>query len=242
LKIAFLSDIHSNYPALCRALEKGRKLGASRFIIAGDVVGAGPHPVEVIRHLKGQRIPAIRGNVDRKVLQAGSRRRELKEKLQDRKNGHLAWTAMQLGKAEREWLENLPPELVIASEAGEILVVHGSPQGDTDYIYPSITRAGLLSKLEGRNPAVLVCGHSHVPFSRSVAGVRILNCGSVGRPVDGDPRGTFGILEIGDGDNIRAKIIRFAYPVEHVAGDLESRRVPGAKPDEYRVGIKKKGA
>lgn len=242
MKIAFLSDIHANFPALCRVLEKAKKLGASRVVVAGDVVGAGPHPVEVIRHLKEHQIPAIMGNVDRKVLQAGSRERELKEQLRDRKNGHLAWTAMQLGKAERAWLEGLPPELSIDSEAGEILVVHGSPQGDTDYIYPSITRAGLLSKLQGRRPAVLVCGHSHVPFSRSVAGVRILNCGSVGRPVDGDPRGSFGMVEIGEGDRILARIIRFAYPVEHITGDLESRRVPGAKPDEYRIGIKKKGA
>jgi putative phosphoesterase len=241
LKVVFLSDIHSNFPALCRALEKAQRLGASRIVVAGDVVGAGPHPVEVIRRLMQQEIPAIAGNVDRKVLQAGGRHRDLKEQLRDRKNGHLAWTALQLGKAEREWLEALPPELTVEVGGAEVLVVHGSPQGDTDYIYPSITRQALLSKLEGRRPAVLVCGHSHVPFRRTVAGVRVLNCGSVGRPVDGDPRGTFGMVDSSEG-GIRTRIVRFAYPVDHVTMDLESRRVPGAKPDEYRAGIKKKGA
>ena len=228
-RVAFLSDVHANFTALAAALASAGRHGCGRAVVAGDVVGGGPHPVEVIRLLSRRRVPAITGNLDRKVLAVGDDAVRLGElAARGRKRAVHAWTALQLGRSERAWLAALPAELELELAGHRVLVVHGSPLGDEDYIFPSITRPALEAKLAGRRPEVLVCGHSHVPFTRMVGGVRVVNCGSVGRPIDGDPRGSFAIVDCRSGEAPRARIVRFAFAAEQVERDLASRGVPPA--------------
>ena len=59
--IAFISDIHANFTALVAAIARAHRSGAERILMAGDVVGGGPHPVEVIRLLKSEGIAGVRG-------------------------------------------------------------------------------------------------------------------------------------------------------------------------------------
>lgn len=230
-RVALLSDVHANFTALVAALASAERRGCKRVVVAGDVVGGGPHPVEVIRLLARRRIPAVSGNLDRKVLEVGEDAGRLEElAARGRKRAIHAWTALQLGAAERSWLAALPAELEIECAGQQILVVHGSPLGDEDYVFASITAPALRAKLAGCRPAALVCGHSHVPFTRTVAGVRVVNCGSVGRPVDGDPRGSYAILDWRADSAPRARIIRFAYATGQVERDLAARGVPQAAP------------
>jgi predicted phosphodiesterase len=100
-----------------------------------------------------------------------------------------------------------------------LLLVHGSPLGDTDYVYPSLTARALAAKLGAARPDVLACGHSHIPFTRRIAGVRVVNAGSVGRPVDGDPRGSYALVELDRGALARARIVRFPYSGDGPAAD-----------------------
>lgn len=241
MRVAFLSDIHANHPALCAALALARRLGAERVVVAGDIVGSGPHPVEVVRLLSQRAIAAVSGNVERKLLSLDHGRHALEGMLERKKLGHLAWTALRLAAAERAWLAALPPELDLELGGAAVLVVHGAPGDDSDYIFPSITAAGLRARLGERRADTLVCGHSHIPFTRRVAGVRVINCGSVGRPVDGDPRGSFAIADFSSTGAARCSIARFSYPVEDVMRDVAARGVPGAVAEEYRQGIKRKG-
>jgi putative phosphoesterase len=245
MKIAFLSDIHANLPALLAALEVADRARAERVVVAGDVVGDGPHPVEVIAQLLQRPVAAIRGNVDRKVLGLGTKRGKLEKRLErgGKQRRNRAWTALQLLDApeERAWLAELPAECSLDLEGRSVLVVHGSPLGDTDYLYPSLTPLGLRAKLEGREeerPSLLVSGHSHIPFVRAVDGVVVVNCGSVGRPADGDRRGSLALVEVEPGSGARAEIVRFPYPVDQVAEAIEARGVPGVSADEYRRGVK----
>jgi putative phosphoesterase len=241
VKVAFLSDVHANFPALCAALETAQRLGAASVVVAGDLVGSGPHPVEVVRLLMQRGVRAVRGNVERKVLALSSSGRKLKGRLDKRRTGHLAWTAMQLGDAELEWLAALPERLDLTLGGTAVRVVHGSARSDGEYIYPSVT-ARVLPLLAGDpRPLLLVCGHSHIPFTRRVAGIRVINCGSVGRPVDGDPRGSLALVDLDAASSTRATLVRFAYPVAETMRDLAARGVPGAVPEELELGIKRKG-
>ena len=240
MRVVCLSDVHANHPALCAALAEARRLGAERVVVAGDVVGSGPHPVEVVRLLSQREVTAVAGNVERKVLALGERRDALEELLPKKKLGHLAWTALALGRAERAFLAALPAEAWLELEGRTVQVVHGSPASDEDYIFPSVTAAALAAMLGARRPDVLVCGHSHIPFTRLVDGVRVVNCGSVGRPVDGDPRGSFAVLDVAPGV-VSCRIVRFAYAVDDLVKDLEDRAVPGALGQEYRGGVKRRG-
>jgi putative phosphoesterase len=242
MRIAFFSDIHGNLAALDTAFRAARQHGASRVVVAGDLVGDGPCPAEVVRRLMQTRVACIRGNVDRRVLDLAARPGRLRKVLKGKKSParrNEAWTASQLAPDELEWLAALPAELELDVEGRRVRVVHGSPVADTDYIYPSITPEALHAKLDDDRPDVLVCGHSHVPFTARVAEVRVVNCGSVGRPADGDPRGSFALVDFSDPTRVASAIVRFAYPVRQTTAALVARDVPGTDADEYERGIKR---
>lgn len=244
-RIAFVSDVHGNALALREAIRMAEQAGAGRVLMAGDAVGDGPQPVEVIRMLREHHIESIRGNVDRKVVRLSRKKRKKLAKLLEGKNGdtkNRAWTALQLkdAKEERAWLDERPEQFRLELGGQEVLVVHGSPRGDTDYLLPSLTPAALALKLEPLGdapaPAVLVSGHSHIPFVNEVEGVLLVNCGSCGRPKDGDWRGTFAMVEL-DGKP-SAEVVRFDYPLGALVAELGAREVPGVTAKSYHLGIK----
>jgi putative phosphoesterase len=247
VRIAVLSDVHANLPALEGALFVADDMGAERLVVAGDLVGDGPHPVEVVARLRERGAECILGNVDRQVLDLALGEKKLRKTARAGKGqkSNRAWAALQLRHSPDDlaWLSSLPADLRLRVDERDVLVVHGSPRGDTDYLYPSLTAAGLAGKLEplaGGRPDVLVCGHSHVPFARELDGVLVVNCGTVGRPADGDPRGTLAILDTGEpGGAPTARLVRFRYPVDRLVADLEAREVPGIDPEEYRLGVKR---
>jgi putative phosphoesterase len=213
MRIAVVSDIHANLPALEAALAEIRRRHADRVIVAGDVVGNGRQPAEVIALLRRLGFPAIRGNADRKVVEAANLSgKALAERAAKKKTAELLWTARQLDRVGLEWLMRLPATLALRLGGSAVLVVHGSPLSDTDYIYPSLTPRALAAKLGADRPDILVCGHSHVPFARRIAGVTVVNAGSVGRPVDGDPRGSLALIDIEAGRPPGGRIVRFSFP------------------------------
>jgi putative phosphoesterase len=234
--VAFMSDIHANFPALVAALAEADRSGAAQIVFAGDLVGRGPNPVEVLRLIRGRGFPVIRGNVERKLLELREVRAAGKPAKPVKKN--LTWTADCLGASEWEYLAELPEEILLEIEGLTIRVIHGSPLGDEDYIFPSVTARALKAKLGDSRPDVLVCGHSHLPFTRTLAGVRIINCGSVGSPYDSDPRGAFCLAEFGPGASVRSRVVRFEYPVERVVADMTARDVPGPDPGTYLFGVR----
>jgi putative phosphoesterase len=234
MKLAVFSDIHANFPAFSAALRSAEKGGAEQFVVAGDLIGRGPHPVEVVRLLKELDYPAIRGNMERRLLLL---REQKKRKKADQYKAHFKWTAQRLRKAEWEYLESLPAELKLNIEGHEILMVHGSPLSDKDSIYPSITPEGLRSKIGEQHPDILICGHTHIPFTKRVSGVLVINAGAVGTSVDGDPRGSYAFIELKRGLNSRAGIVRFTYGYDNVADDIERRKVPGVNAGLFRKGL-----
>jgi putative phosphoesterase len=240
MRVVFFSDVHANFPALCRALDWAQRHRADRLICAGDIVGHGPHPTEVVHLLMEQRVDAILGNVDRKVLALLESPTKLEKHLEKKAHAPAAWAALALGDAERAWLASLPKELRLSANGADVWVVHGSPMSDTDYIYPSLTARALAIKLGEVRPRVLVCGHSHVPFTKEIAGVRVVNCGSIGRPVDGDLRGSLALCDFAGKGKVQCRIVRFAYPVEPVIADLEARGAKGSLPQDYRTGTRAK--
>lgn len=244
VRLALISDIHANLPALEAVLAAVRRAGVDTVVVAGDVVGSGPHPAEVVEILAETGSEGVRGNVDRKVLALAEHPKRLGDLIAEgKRRANYAWTAQQLPPAARQWLAALPPQLRFRFGEREVLVVHGSPLNDSDYLYPSLTAAGLAVRLGGMEaPGVLVCGHSHIPFVRAVGRTLVVNCGSVGRPVDGDPRASFALLETTREGRLRGRIVRVAYEVERTTAAVRARGVPAALPEEYRRGVKRDGA
>ena len=78
----------------------------------------------------------------------------------------------------------------------------------------------------GADCDVLVFGHTHQPWAAEYGGVLFVNCGSVGKPKDGDPRAAFAVFEA-DGEALDARIERVAYDAESVAREVAAAGLPG---------------
>ena len=237
--MAFLSDIHGNLPALEAAIGDAKSRGASRVVCAGDMTGYGPFPDEVCRFLEDRRIPAILGNYDKKVIDVAKQRRSAASGMKQKKRKILLWTVTHLDKRSRGYLEGLPDHLVLRLAGGySILVVHGSSISMDDAIYPSITQQGLESKLGGASPDILVCGHTHIPFVKRIGKTLIVNCGSTGHPVDGDPRPAYALVYGQAGDTPRGRIVRFEYDRDRTIAALEQSSLPKGLRKDFLEGSK----
>jgi len=108
-----------------------------------------------------------------------------------------------------------------------IHLVHGSPRKVNEYLFED-KPATLYERLAAAEEAhVLVFGHTHKPWVHTYGGVLFVNCGSVGKPKDGDPRAAFAILELDDSDQVRASIERVPYDAEAVAREVAAAGLPG---------------
>jgi putative phosphoesterase len=207
-RIAVIADIHANLPALEGVLADVDRQAVDQILCAGDLVGQGPHPNEVVSRVRKAGIPSILGNQEIEV-------RELADRARRDPKQHMRWTIAVLTRKNREYLLGLPPDRSLEVEGLAIQLVHGSPAGAFDPMYPSLTPRTLRTWFPRGEPRpdVLVGAHTHVPFVRSVDGVLVVNAGTVGRPFDGDPRASWALLEVEKG-RARARIRRVEYPVE----------------------------
>ena len=103
--------------------------------------------------------------------------------------------------------------------------MHGSPRKVNEYLFED-KPASLYERLAAQAEAdVLVFGHTHKPWVREYGGVLFVNCGSVGKPKDGDPRAAFAVLEL-VGDRVEAAIERVSYDAQSVAREVTASGLP----------------
>jgi len=237
--MAFVSDLHGNLPALEAAVADAKARGAGQVVCAGDMTGYGPFPDEVCRFLQERRIPAIIGNYDQKVIDVAKQGRSAAAKMKEKKRKILLWTVAHLGIGSRGYLAGLPDRLTLRVAGGrKVFVVHGSPLSTNDTIYPSITGRGLESKLGNARPDILVCGHTHIPFVKRVVGVLVVNCGSAGHPVDGDPRPAYALVRAGQGAAPHGRIVRFEYDRSRTIAALAKTSLPKDLGKDFMEGNK----
>jgi len=227
-RVAVITDIHANLPALQAALERIDELGIEAIYCGGDLVGYGPHPNEVCALTAERAIPTIYGNYDYAIA------RDLDDcgcayvDQHDRELGQrsVEWTLAHTDERARAFMRELPFDLLFHVGATAVHLVHGSPRKVNEYLFED-KPASLYERLAAAEEAdVLVFGHTHRPWVREHGGVLFVNCGSVGKPKDGDPRGAFAVLDAGS-DELRVTIERVAYDADAVAAEVRSAGLPG---------------
>ena len=123
-------------------------------------------------------------------------------------------------------MRDLPFDLRVDVGDRRVRLVHGSPRRVNEYLFED-KPASLYERLAAQAGAdVLVFGHTHKPWIHEYGGVLFVNCGSVGKPKDGDPRGAFALLELADG-RVEASIERVPYDADAVAREVEAVGLPG---------------
>jgi putative phosphoesterase len=182
VKIAALYDIHGNLPALDAALAEVGHEGVDLIVVGGDVL-PGPMPLEVIDRLRalGDRARYVMGNGDREVVEAFDTGLRVEDAEDETARG-TAWVAARLDREHRDFVAAFAPTV----SAGGALFCHGSPRRDTETITTLSADERIEPMLAGVAEAVVVGGHTHRQFDRTVGGKRLLNAGSVGSPYEGE--------------------------------------------------------
>ena len=182
MRIAAIYDIHGNLPALEAVLQDIRRAEVDLIVVGGDVL-PGPMPRETLKCLLDLEIPVqfIRGNGEREVLAV----------MSDRETGTIPeqfleamrWSAAQLHPEDEQLLASWPQTVSVhLGGVGEVLFCHATPRSDTEVFTRHTSEQHLLPIFEGLNVPLVICGHTHMQFDRTIGKVRVVNAGSVGMP------------------------------------------------------------
>ncbi len=193
--VAVLSDIHGVLPALDAVLAEPAVANAEVVVVTGDHTW-GPQPAAVLDRLVslGDRVRLVRGNADRELLQMS---RGVDVGLDD--DPVSVWGAAQLGPAHQELLESMPQTIQAEVDGfGTVLFCHATPRDDEEVVVVDsrLERWDDVFADVPEHVATVVCGHTHMPFTRIARGRLVINPGSVGLPY-GRPGAHWAVLAAG---------------------------------------------
>lgn len=240
MRIAVLSDIHANLPALDAVLADAGDVDAVWHL--GDVVGYGPDPDGVVARLRSIGAQGVRGNHDAAAC-GGS---EIDWFNPDARRA-MEWTRAAIAPATIEWLAALPERRVLEG----VDLVHGSPR---EPIWEYITTSGVaIANLALLETPIGLHGHTHMPVAWVEDGERVelvravreaslelrgrralINPGSVGQPRDGDRDASYAILDPEAGT---VRWHRVAYDVDAVQSAMRHVGLPTSLSSRLAVGL-----
>jgi predicted phosphodiesterase len=184
--VAAIYDIHGNLPALEAVLHDIHHAEVDSVVVGGDVV-PGPMPRETLAHLLELDIPVqfIQGNGEVAVLaqMAGADPGSLPEQAREA----VDWTAEQLTADHMRLLASWPKTVSLEIDGlGEVLFCHATPRNENECFTRLTSEDRLLPIFQGLQAALVICGHTHMQFERTVGRIHVVNAGSVGMPF-GEP-------------------------------------------------------
>jgi len=190
MRVAVISDIHGNLPALDAVLSEVEREHVDMIISCGDVA-SGPMPAETIERLRTlDNAHFIHGNADRGVIAAfdGTEKPRLPGPAAD-------WCATQISSDQRDFLASFVDTVRLElGGVGRVLFCHGSPRNDLDILTALTPEDRVREFMEGAGADLIVSGHTHMQYDRKVDRVRLINPGSVGMPYQ-DPGAFWALLD-----------------------------------------------
>ncbi len=244
MKIAVMSCIHGNYEALNAVLSDIDDHKAEQIFCLGDLVGYGPHPNAVVEMIRSLDIPTCQGCWDEDIVEGLNACDCSYPSLLAESRGKAAhaWTDQQIHPETREYLAQLP----LTIKEKNMSFVHGSPNGQHEYLLPDVNAFTALERVLSTGSNVLFCGHTHVPYVRTLDQTkmlvkveqqgqkdahyqftpsvrRIVNAGSVGEPRHGRPHATYVLY---DTDDQLVTIREIEYDYQKTCADIIEKGLP----------------
>ncbi|WP_294822798.1 metallophosphoesterase family protein [uncultured Flavobacterium sp.] len=236
MKIAVISDIHANLPALAETLKSIEEHDIDVVYCLGDLVGYNVWPNAVISEMRKRKIPTIAGNHDEKAVKV---HQDSKGQFNDDEYSYNI-----IDKEHIPYLCSLPANIRLSFKTGadtvNLLMVHGSPYSNREYLHHDKEESEFVTLFQECSIDMLIFGHTHKPYHRVITdkqsgrSYHAINAGSVGKPKDNDPRGCYTIIQINIHEkfNIREDIkvafVRVLYDVEKAARAIENSPLPHA--------------
>ena len=188
MRVAALYDIHGNLPAFEAVLADARAAGVDGIVIGGDIF-PGPMARDVFRQVRALDLPVhyVRGNGERNLVDVSHGRDSAG--LPPAFVPLFEWHAAQLDGSELEAISTWPLTQTLSigklDDPRDVLFCHATPRDDNEMFNASTPAERIAVAFDGVGQSLVVCGHTHRQFDRAIAGVRVVNAGSVGMPFGG---------------------------------------------------------
>lgn len=233
-KIAVISDIHGNIPALEAVLENIEKRNIKRIFCLGDMIGKGPNPNLTVDIIKNKCEHVVRGNWDDFISKKCN-------------NSPIIWLKNILGKERINYISNLPLYLEFYLSGKLVRLCHADPVDVYHRVMPNASIDEKLILFEAptkgkRKSDILGYGDIHHAYIQNFRNKTLFNTGSVGNPLD-MPMTSYVILS-GDYNSKKVSefninIIRLPYDIEKAVEDAKKSEMPDLKPyiKELRTAI-----
>jgi predicted phosphodiesterase len=219
MKIAVISDIHGNVPALEAVVADIAAQQVDEVLVGGDLVGRGPQGSEVVQQIVAQGWPCIRGNHEDYLLQF--RRHQIPDGwLEADEWSASRWMAAELTDTDVAYIDSLPFSITSQLEP-RLRLVHGSPRSNNEGLGPWSSDKEIEKHFESVAEPVLVCAHTHRPLEHYFDKGMVINVGSVGLPFNGDRRAQYAIFHI-DGPDLEVEFRQVDYDLDDTLAIYES--------------------
>jgi len=234
-RIAIISDIHGNLPALHATLDDIAARGITRIVCLGDLVGKGPHSDQAVDICRAACEATVRGNWDDFILNESDK-------------PTLQWHRQRLGPTRLDYLATLPYLLEFTMSGKRIRLFHASQESVYYRVQMDDTREKHMAMFsntpftgDGPEPNVVGYGDIHSAYTKSFRNRTLFNAGSVGNPLD-VTQASYAILEGVYGSSAAApfgiQLVRVPYDIERSISDAAALDMPelAAYADELRTG------
>ncbi len=229
IKVAVISDLHGNIEALESVFADINSQGIQKVLILGDLAIMGPEPNEAINFVRKlpekYEIEIIQGNTDLMIVNEG-----IPDFPPFIKNA-IQYAKDTVTPDNKEFLKNLPQQKSIKIGETSILMVHGSPRKQDENILPAKSVEEIRPMLDEVKEALILCGHTHLPAGYQIDKQTIVNDGSVGRPLTGDQKACYVVLDIDETkkDSFAVEHRFIDFDIETAAKKLGAQPFEGAK-------------
>ena len=236
MRLLVISDIHANLEALRAVLKDADQQGFDQQICLGDLVGFGPHPLEVIRIIQERHgMPVVRGNWDLPMEQlralfggAEAAKSPASPKRQSF-DSVTQWLEEKLTDEARTYLANLPETRGFTLDGSSVLAVHASPLDPmTGGLGENTPEKVYRANADAAGAGCVLHGHTHLQQEHTVGGSTFINPGSVGWPADRDPRACYALVEFQEG-RVKPVFHRVRYSQRQVYESMLAAGLPNAE-------------
>lgn len=243
MRVALISDIHANLPALEAVLAHDPVINADGVFHLGDLVGYAPWPNETVALLRDREIAGVAGNYDSTVATDYPHCGCKYEDPEQERLSHISyeWTREHVTPETKSFLGALPFRIDVRPRGGHaggprLILVHGTPTLNTLYWTEDRDDAFCLKMAEvagAKTGDVIAFGHTHLPWYRVIQGIHFMNTGSVGRPKDADWRAGYSVIEFAR-EKVAVRHVRCEYDVDKTAQGIIDSDLPNFFADYLR--------
>lgn len=235
-----MGGAYGNVPALKACIEDARGATCDGFFFLGDAIGFAGHSDEILEIIFQQFDIFLAGNLETEAAEGNKGCNCGYAAAEDEVTGCKAfdWASKSLSGKYKEKLKILPKKIVLQTTSGNLLLCHGSPDLQNEFLYEStVSEASLQHWMNRYKVQGIICTHTGLPWIKTMGTQRFaMNCGATGKPDhDGDTAVHYGIVEVTD--SFRLSIRRVTYDYRSFTEQLEQEGVEDIFTTPLRTGM-----